>query len=106
MFLIIILLVQQASGSNKYQYKSLVGPATEFPSFKYPGLTPGMHSRYYVLPSLTLKNSGDKWTHSFPVDHCDMFCITVFAKNPERYTFKFLLYLPVVMKLAQIECAH
>ena len=49
-----------------------------------------MHSRYYVLPSLTLKNSSDIWTHSFPVDHCDIFGITMFANNPGSFTLKFL----------------
>ena len=84
-----ILLVQQASGSTKYQYKSLAGPATEFPTFAPPGLTSGMHSRYYVLPSLTLKDPHDKWTHSFPVDHCDILGIIMFAKDPKSYTIKF-----------------
>ena len=84
-----ILLVQQASGSTKYQYKSLAGPATEFPTFAPPGLTSGMHSRYYVLPSLTLKHPHDNWTHSFPVDHCDILGIIMFAKDPKSYTIKF-----------------
>ena len=90
LLLIAILLVQQASGSSKYQYKSLAGPATEFPTFEPPGLTSGMHSRYYVLPLLNLKNSSDKWTHSFPVDHCDILGITMFAKDPESFALKFL----------------
>ena len=50
-----------------------------------------MHSRYHVLPLLSLENSGQKWTHSFPVDQCDIFAVTVFAKDPKTFSLNFLL---------------
>ena len=87
---ILVFLLIQRIGSVSYQYKSLAGPASEFPSFTPPSLeTSGMHSRYYVLPLVTLKNSSHKWTHSFPVDYCDIFAVTVFANDPKSFTVKF-----------------
>ena len=87
---ILVFLLIQRIGSVSYQYKNLAGPASEFPSFTPPSLeTSGMHSRYYVLPLVTLKNSSHKWTHSFPVDYCDIFAVTVFANDPKSFTVKF-----------------
>ena len=88
--ILLITILQTSNASSQYQYKHLAGPAAEFPSFTPPGLTSGMHSRYYVLPLATLEYSGQKWTHNFPVDHCDIFGITMFAYNPESFTLKFL----------------
>ena len=50
-----------------------------------------MHSRYYVLPSITLENPIQKWTHSFPVDHCEIFAVTLFAEEIKTFTVKFVL---------------
>ena len=50
-----------------------------------------MHSRYHVLPLLTLEDSSQTWTHSFPVDKCDIFAVTVFAKHPNIFSLNFLL---------------
>ena len=50
-----------------------------------------MHSRYHVLPLLTLEDSSQKWTHSFSVDQCDIFAVTVFAKDPTMFSLNFLL---------------
>ena len=84
------LLIQQINGSD-YQYKSLAGPAADFPSFGPPALeTSGMHSRYYVLPLLTLEDSSQTWTHNFPVDQCDIFAVTVFAQDPQSFSLQLL----------------
>ena len=89
MVVLTFLLIQRISGV--YQYKSLAGPASEIPSFTPPALeTSGMHSRYHVLPLLTLEDSSQRWTHSFPVDYCDIFAVTVFAKDPKSFSVKFL----------------
>ena len=42
-----------------------------------------------MLPLATLEYSGQEWTHSFPVDHCDIIGITMFAHYPENFTLKF-----------------
>ena len=87
--LLTFLLIQRISS---YQYKRLAGPASDFPSFTPPALeTSGMHSRYHVLPLLTLEDSNQKWTHSFSVDQCDIFAVTVFAKDPKLFSLNFLL---------------
>ena len=89
MVVLTFLLIQRISGV--YQYKNLAGPASEFPSFTPPALeTSGMHSRYHVLPLLTIEDSGQKWTHSFPVDYCNIFAVTVFAQDPKSFTLNFL----------------
>ena len=89
MVLLMFLLIQRISGV--YQYKSLAGPASDFPSFTPPALeTSGMHSRYYVLPLLTIEDSNKKWMHSFPVDYCDIFAVTVFAQDPTSFTLQFV----------------
>ena len=49
-----------------------------------------MHSRYYVLPLLTLEDSSQTWTHSFPVDQCDIFAVTVFAQDPQSFSIQLL----------------
>ena len=78
--------------TDNYQYKSLAGPAAEFPSFNPPSLeTSGMHSRYYVLPLLTLDKTSPEWTHTFPVDYCDIFALTVFSADFNIFTLKFTL---------------
>ena len=85
------LTAQAKTHPRTYLYKSLAGPASEFPSFTPPSLEDSaMHSRYYVLPPLTLENSSQKWTHSFPVDKCDIFTVTIFATDPKSFTLKFL----------------
>ena len=50
-----------------------------------------MHSRYYMLPPFVLKDVDQKWTHSIPVDYCDIFAVTLFAEEPKSFTMKFLL---------------
>ena len=90
--LVAFVLIQQAIAGNNYQYKSLAGPASEFPSFTPPALeTSAMHSRYHVLPLLTLENSNQQWTHSFPVDYCDIFGVSLFANDPKSFTLEFQL---------------
>jgi len=86
------MLIQRAYGETGYQYKSLAGPAAEFPSFAPPSLeTSAMHSRYYVLPLLTLDKTNPEWTHTFPVDYCDIFALTVFSADPNTFTLQFTL---------------
>ena len=87
-----LLTCLSIQGINSYQYKNLAGPASDFSSFTPPPLeASGMHSRYHVLPLLTLEDSTQHWTHSFPVDQCDIFATTVFAKDPKIFDLKFLL---------------
>ena len=50
-----------------------------------------MHSRYYVLPPFTLENPSQTWTHSFPVDYCEIFAVTLFAEEIKSFTMKFVL---------------
>ena len=89
MVLLNFLLIQQISAA--YQYKNPAGPASDFPSFTPPALeASGMHSRYYVLPLLTIEDSSQKWIHTFPVDYCDIFAVTVFAQDPTSFTLDFV----------------
>ena len=52
-----------------------------------------MHSRYYVLPPFTLEpeDSSQKWTHSFPVDPCEIFAVSLFAEDPKSFALNFVL---------------
>ena len=86
-----LLLTQHTYGQSKqYQYKNLAGSAAEFPHFAPPPLeATGMHSRYHVLPLLTLDETTPEWKHAFPVDHCDIFAVTVFGKNPKSFKLVF-----------------
>ena len=81
------LFIQRISS---YQYKSLAGPTSDFLSFRPPGLeTLGLHARYHVLPLLTLEDLSQKWTHSFPVDQCEILVVTMFAKDLKNLFIKF-----------------
>ena len=82
-----LLLTQHAYG---YQYKNLAGSAAEFQHFSPPPLeATGMHSRYHVLPLLTLDETSSEWKHTFPVDHCDIFAVTVFSSDPKSFKLAF-----------------
>ncbi|XP_065904311.1 conditioned medium factor-like isoform X2 [Dysidea avara] len=86
----VLRLIQVVDAVDYYQYRNLAGSAAEFPHFAPPPLeATGMHSRYHVLPLLTLDETSPEWKHTFPVDHCDIFAVTVFGKDPKSFKLVF-----------------
>ena len=44
-----------------------------------------------MLPSVVLEDIDQQWTHSIPVDYCEIFAVTLFAEEPNNFIMKFLL---------------
>ena len=44
-----------------------------------------------MLPPFVLENTDQQWTHSIPVDYCEIFAVTLFAEEPKNFIMKFLL---------------